>query len=42
MTQDERRGMTALLNRAFKEPLSFLFREAVDPVLLNIPSYFDV
>lgn len=34
--------MMALVNRAFKEESSFLFREAVDPVALQIPHYFDV
>lgn len=34
--------MIALLNRAMREDVSFFFREAVDPIKLGIPQYFDV
>jgi transcription initiation factor TFIID subunit 2 len=42
MTPDEKRAMSSLLTRAMKEQLSLVFREPVDPVALNIPSYFEV
>lgn len=42
MTPEEKRAMSSLLAKAMKEQLSVIFREAVDPVLLNIPSYFEV
>lgn len=42
MTSDERKAMSSLINKALKDPISFIFREAVDPVLFNIPNYFDV
>ncbi|CAK5264367.1 unnamed protein product [Mycena citricolor] len=38
----EKRGMQGLLNTLVKEDISWLFREPVDPVLLQIPTYFDV
>jgi len=34
--------MSALIARAMKEPLGIVFREPVDPVALNIPTYFEV
>lgn len=34
--------MSNLLARAFKEPISEIFREAVDPVALGLPTYFEV
>lgn len=42
MTPDERKAIIAVINRSFRELVSFVFREPVDPVALNIPSYFDV
>jgi transcription initiation factor TFIID subunit 2 len=42
MTPEEKKAMVNLLVRAFKEPNSEIFREAVDPVALNLPTYFDV
>ena len=42
MTPDEKRAMSALIARAMKEPLGIVFREPVDPVALNIPTYFEV
>jgi transcription initiation factor TFIID subunit 2 len=42
MTPEERKAMQALLSRALKEPMSLIFREAVNPVELGIPTYFDV
>ncbi|KAJ3895800.1 hypothetical protein GG344DRAFT_72802 [Lentinula edodes] len=38
----EKRGLQAILSTFVKEDLSFVFREPVDPVLLGIPTYFDV
>lgn len=42
MTPDERKAMTALINRSFKEQLSLIFREPVDPIKLGIPQYFEM
>jgi len=42
MTPDEKRAMSSLITRAMKEPLGIVFREPVDPVFLNIPTYFEV
>ncbi len=42
MTTDERKAMLAAINRAFKEQVSFIFREPVDPIKLGIPQYFDI
>jgi transcription initiation factor TFIID subunit 2 len=42
MTPDEKRAMSSLITRAMKEPLGNIFREPVDPVLLKIPTYFEV
>ena len=39
---EEKKALAALLTRALRDPISVYFREAVDPVALNIPSYFDV
>ncbi|KAJ3830293.1 hypothetical protein F5880DRAFT_1516515 [Lentinula raphanica] len=38
----EKRGLQAILSTFVKEDLSFVFREPVDPVLLGIPTYFDI
>ncbi|KAK7465277.1 hypothetical protein VKT23_005256 [Stygiomarasmius scandens] len=42
LTYTEKRGLQSVLNTLIKEPISFVFREPVDPVLLGIPTYFDV
>ena len=42
MTPEEKRAMNTLLARAIKEPMAHIFKEPVDPVALNIPSYFEV
>jgi transcription initiation factor TFIID subunit 2 len=42
LTVDEKKAMTALLARSLKEKSSLFFREPVDPVLHNIPQYFDM
>ena len=43
MTPEEKRAMASLLTKAMKEPLGgAVFGEPVDPVLLNIPTYFEV
>ena len=42
LTVEEKKAMLAIIARAFKEKSSILFREPVDPVKLNIPSYFDM
>ncbi|TFY71826.1 hypothetical protein EVG20_g1175 [Dentipellis fragilis] len=38
----EKRGLQSIMTNFVKDPLSFVFREPVDPVVLNIPTYFDV
>ncbi|EAU92262.2 TATA-binding protein associated factor Taf2 [Coprinopsis cinerea okayama7 len=38
----EKRGLQAIMSTIVKEPVSWVFREPVDPVLLGIPTYFDV
>lgn len=42
LTVDEKKAMGALLSRSLKEKSSLFFREPVDPVLHNIPQYFDM
>ncbi|TFL06150.1 hypothetical protein BDV98DRAFT_558917 [Pterulicium gracile] len=42
LTFPEKRGLQGLLTNITKDPISWLFREPVDPVALNIPTYFDV
>lgn len=39
---EERKALTAVINRSFRDPLSQLFREPVDPIALGIPQYFDI
>lgn len=39
---DERKALIAVINRAFRDQLSALFREPVDPVALGIPQYFEI
>ncbi|KAF7307415.1 Transcription initiation factor TFIID subunit 2 [Mycena indigotica] len=39
---NDKRGLQGVLTTLVKDDLSWLFREPVDPVLLNIPTYFDV
>ncbi|KAF5352665.1 hypothetical protein D9756_005839 [Leucocoprinus leucothites] len=38
----EKRGLQGLMSTLAKEPISWVFREPVDPVLLGIPTYFEV
>ncbi|KAH9858258.1 hypothetical protein C2E23DRAFT_892071 [Lenzites betulinus] len=38
----EKRSLQGLMKTLFNEPLSWVFREPVDPVALGIPTYFDV
>ncbi|KAF9486524.1 TATA-binding protein associated factor Taf2 [Pholiota conissans] len=38
----EKRGLQGVLTILVKEPVSWVFREPVDPILLGIPTYFDV
>jgi transcription initiation factor TFIID subunit 2 len=42
MTPEEKKAMSSLLARAMKEQMSEIFRVAVDPVALGLPTYFDV
>jgi len=38
----EKRGMQGILTTIIKEPVSWVFREPVDPIALGIPTYHDV
>ncbi|KXN88910.1 Transcription initiation factor TFIID subunit 2, partial [Leucoagaricus sp. SymC.cos] len=38
----EKRGLQGLMSTLVKDPISWVFREPVDPVVLGIPTYFDV
>ncbi|KAF7302593.1 Transcription initiation factor TFIID subunit 2 [Mycena chlorophos] len=38
----DKRGLQGIMNNLVKEDVSWIFREPVDPVLLGIPTYFDV
>jgi len=38
----EKRSLQGLMTGLIKEDISWIFREPVDPVLLGIPTYFDV
>ncbi|KAF5374962.1 hypothetical protein D9758_000502 [Tetrapyrgos nigripes] len=38
----EKRGLQGIMSTLVKEPVSWVFREPVDPVLLGIPTYFEV
>lgn len=42
LNAEERKAMMSLLNKALKEPSAFIFYQAVDPVALGIPTYFDI
>ncbi|THH19678.1 hypothetical protein EW146_g1531 [Bondarzewia mesenterica] len=38
----EKRSLQSLMTNLVKEPISFVFREPVDPIALQIPQYFDI
>ncbi|PFH52313.1 hypothetical protein AMATHDRAFT_140606 [Amanita thiersii Skay4041] len=38
----EKRGLQGVMTNLVKDPISWVFREPVDPVILGIPTYFDV
>ncbi|KAJ7268808.1 Bromodomain-containing protein [Mycena haematopus] len=38
----EKRGLEGILTTLGKEDISWVFREPVDPVILGIPTYFDI
>ncbi|KAI0068033.1 hypothetical protein BV25DRAFT_1904522 [Artomyces pyxidatus] len=38
----DKRSLQSLMTNVVKEPISFVFREPVDPVLLGIPQYFEI
>ncbi|KAI0304611.1 hypothetical protein BC826DRAFT_1088837 [Russula brevipes] len=42
MAWSEKRGLQSLMTTLVKEPLSFVFREPVDPVALGIPQYHEI
>ncbi|KZT72927.1 hypothetical protein DAEQUDRAFT_685309 [Daedalea quercina L-15889] len=39
---NEKRSLQGIMNKLIADPISFVFREPVDPELLGIPTYFDV
>ncbi|PCH34126.1 hypothetical protein WOLCODRAFT_130217 [Wolfiporia cocos MD-104 SS10] len=39
---NEKRSLQSIMNKLAQDPTLFAFREPVDPVLLGIPTYFDV
>ncbi|KAJ7070580.1 hypothetical protein C8F01DRAFT_1106921 [Mycena amicta] len=39
---NDKRGLQGIMTAIVKEDISWLFRDPVDPVLFNIPTYFDV
>ncbi|TFY68605.1 hypothetical protein EVJ58_g911 [Rhodofomes roseus] len=39
---NEKRSLQAIMNKLVADPISFVFREPVDPELLGIPTYFDI
>lgn len=42
MTWTEKRGLQSLMTTLVKDPLSFVFREPVDPIALGIPQYHEI
>ncbi|KAM6498612.1 hypothetical protein JOM56_006560 [Amanita muscaria] len=38
----EKRGLQGVMTSLVKDPLSWIFREPVDPVALGIPTYFEI
>ncbi|KAK7063812.1 transcription initiation factor TFIID subunit 2 [Favolaschia claudopus] len=42
LSANEKRGLQGVITALVKEDISWVFREPVDPVLLQIPTYFDV
>ncbi|KAJ7897366.1 hypothetical protein B0H14DRAFT_2677986 [Mycena olivaceomarginata] len=42
LSPNEKRGLQGILTTLGKEEISWVFREPVDPVLLQIPTYFDI
>ncbi|KAI0308085.1 hypothetical protein B0F90DRAFT_1680044 [Multifurca ochricompacta] len=42
MAWSEKRSLQSLMTTLVKDPLSFVFREPVDPVALGIPQYHDI
>ncbi|KAL4251521.1 Transcription initiation factor TFIID subunit 2 [Abortiporus biennis] len=39
---NEKRSLQSIMNKLVQDPISWVFREPVDPVLLGIPTYHDV
>lgn len=39
---NEKRSLQSIMNRLIADPVSFVFREPVDPIVLGVPTYFDV
>ncbi|KAJ6601377.1 hypothetical protein DFH09DRAFT_1490642 [Mycena vulgaris] len=42
LSLNDKRGLQGILTTLGKEEISWIFRDPVDPVLLNIPTYFEV
>ncbi|THH30629.1 hypothetical protein EUX98_g3547 [Antrodiella citrinella] len=42
LSWNEKRSLQSILGRLIQDPVSFVFREPVDPVALEIPTYHDI
>ncbi|KAI9511720.1 hypothetical protein F5148DRAFT_1168299 [Russula earlei] len=42
MAWSEKRSLQSLMTTLVKDPLSFVFREPVDPIALGIPQYYEI
>ncbi|KAF8640825.1 hypothetical protein AX17_000474 [Amanita inopinata Kibby_2008] len=42
LSWSEKRGLQGVMTNLVKDPISWVFREPVDPVAFGIPTYFDV
>ncbi|KAI0718881.1 hypothetical protein C8T65DRAFT_569811 [Cerioporus squamosus] len=42
LSSNEKNALRKMLNQIISEPISWVFREPVDPVVLGIPTYFEV
>jgi transcription initiation factor TFIID subunit 2 len=42
LSWQEKRSLIAIVNKLVADPISWVFREPVDPVILGIPTYFEI
>ncbi|KAI0348152.1 hypothetical protein BDW22DRAFT_1480005 [Trametopsis cervina] len=42
LSYQEKRALQSVMNKLVQDPISFVFREPVDPILLAIPTYHDI